>query len=298
VKSLTCWGLSGRFKEKVILGFLVFSETVDMSAALKLETRSQRLSNGQLGLALLSILLFSAIISIISVSAAKLYLANTQNIHNQTSSIQSKLLHQAGLRYAIFDILKERSGVAIGGVPNTELVYQTAENRVLISVQNEAAFLDLNRMSPELLDSVLRNLGVDTSFIPRLKSSVLNLKIDSFRKLKRYYINDPSTFESIISVASFYNGASQINRDTAPLQLLAALPDMNSSQVDSIRVERENTSERIVSDSFVHPLVSSRASNHYRITTRVFMGLTSTVRTHIVKVDPSENDFHKIIASL
>ncbi|MCH2190816.1 MAG: hypothetical protein MK188_07830 [Gammaproteobacteria bacterium] len=255
-------------------------------------------SDKQLGLALLSVLLFAAIISIISMSAAKLYLVNTQTISNQAISIQSKLLDQAALRFAIFDILKARNSVAKGGVPNSQLIYQAGEHRVFISVQNEAALLDLSKTAPELLDSILRFLELDTSFIPLLRSAAPSTQISNFRQLKRYYINDVNSFEKIAAITSFYNGSAQINRDTAPLRLIAALPSMSPSKLESIRVKRENARDTIVSDSIDHPLLNSRASDHYRITTRTLIGLTTTVKTHIVKIDLSENDFHKIIASL
>ena len=261
------------------------------------------------GFALLYALWFSAIASVLGLSMVSSFLTNTMNVGQEAHRIQAELLHDAALRFAVLDLVAPRDSVSSGGVPNQKLIYKNALAPVKIAINNESAFIDMALTPPSILREIFDQLGINQAVIDQLTNHLAGPVIQAgealetkpsvnLRWLKQTLKHDPNTFNRITASMTFYNGSAQVNQNIVSETLLRALPDLSSSDASALINERTRASKQSVSKAIIHPMLSNRASSHYRITTSLKLGDIISSRTQIIALSNNADQLFKVVAQL
>ncbi|NND00612.1 MAG: hypothetical protein HKN85_10565, partial [Gammaproteobacteria bacterium] len=189
------------------------------------------------GFALFSVVWIAAILGLISLATLSSYLANTRSTQYELQRIKLGHLHDAGTRFAAISLAATRERVTATAVPADKLVYRSKVGNVLININNESAFIDLNTARPELIEALLNQLvavnklqdGQITLVANRLEYFANSGHSDSYRQLRESLSDLSGLFENIIGQVTLHNRRSGVHPALASPELLALLPDVSAA---------------------------------------------------------------------
>lgn len=241
------------------------------------------------GMALLSTIALTMLVA----SFAAIFLRNaTQVIGIATTErdrIQVNHLEDAAVHHCVIAMITPRDEVVVNALPVSRFIYQDGEFPVRVSVSNESAKLNPINIAPNILEEILHNLGYSDRVSLALKEFRLKSK-SNVDKPKEYSIGslfrgsdiEEREIARFKKHFSFYNASSSVNVNLAEEDLLRALPDLDSVDVNKILEER--LKHNLVSTAISHPLISNRASDHYIIHTEVVTPSGVTKSSRIIKI--------------
>jgi len=231
-----------------------------MAALGKDDRSSGRLSGraGERGIALILVLWVLALLSVIAVGFASNARTELLVVRNQIEAARARAIAEAGISLAILEMTQmdqERRWIADG----REHVLAYGEDRIQVSVQDEAGKIDLNAAPDELLEGVLRAVGMEgagrlvdaigdwkdpddltrplgaegsdyrAAGLPYGPSNGPFLAVDELRLLIGM---TPALFERIRPLVTVYSRSGRINPLTAPPEVIRALPGVSLDQAD------------------------------------------------------------------
>lgn len=234
------------------------------------------------GFALLSAMLFMAIISMLSVALVNVYLGNTLASGVELQRIKARQLLDASVRYAALSLASPRAEVSTSAIPSQRLVYSSPDVDVNVKIENESGFIDLLDADKSLLESVLMANGAANNELPEVLNLLQSLKnINSkprsqptYRQLRDVLQSTSVRTSSLMAVATLHNGQKGIHPELASEQVLALLPSLSKAELDRLLLQRKLLQSKRKASSLINNLVtnenfSSKISPYYRITSSV-----------------------------
>lgn len=135
------------------------------------------------GIALVAVLWVLVLLSLVAANLTSTSRADISMARNVTAAVEARLLADAAVERAVFELLAPRPGdpwVPDGRVRPLEL----ENGAVLVSIQDEAGKLDLNYGSEDLLRNLLQELGLETEAATSLVDRVADYRDeDDLRRL-------------------------------------------------------------------------------------------------------------------
>ena len=233
-----------------------------MAALGKGDQSSGRLSGraGERGIALILVLWVLALLSVIAVGFASNARTELLVVRNQIEAARARAIAEAGISLAILEMTQmdqERRWIADGRAH----VLAYGEDRIQVSVQDEAGKIDLNAAPDELLEGVLRAVGVEAASARRLVDAIddwkdpddltrpLGAEGPEYRgaglpygpsngpflavdELRLVIGMTPALFERIRPLVTVYSRSGRINPLTAPPEVIRGLPGVGLDQAD------------------------------------------------------------------
>lgn len=260
----------------------------------------KKLNTKHNGIALLSTIALTMLVSLF----AAIFLRNaTQVIAIATSErnrIQLSHLENAAVRHAVITLISPREEVVVNALPVSNYTYIQGEFPVKVWVSNESAKLNPRNIDANILQEILNNLGYSERVSLALKKIGLK-SIEHVDNYEEYGIarlfrgsnveeREQKRFQKHFS---FYNPASSVNVNLVSEELLRALPDLDT--VDANRILDERLAHNLVSTSISHPLISNRASDHYKIRTQIAYPSGIKNSSRVIKINLQSFPPYKLI---
>jgi general secretion pathway protein K len=220
------------------------------------------------GLALVSVLWALSILSLIAASMLSSSVLSYRMVRNDWAHARGESLAEAAINRTILALTDARAEkrCRIDGVPQ-DLVF--GDTRVQVRVQDEFGKIDLNAADGAVLKALLESAGVPFEEAGKLVSRIedwrtpydekeqesanatgdnvastgykaRNAAFQSVDELKLVAGMTPQLFARIEPALTVYSKQSEIDRDTAPREVLLALPGMDARKVDEILAARLN----------------------------------------------------------
>ena len=225
------------------------------------------------GFALLSVILFVAIISLIGVAMVNTYLSNTRATSLDLQRIKAAHLLDAGVRFAALSIASPRAKVVGSAIPAKQLTYASPDADVLVDIRNEAGFIDLLRADRALLKSALLAHGGVATDLPKLIDSIQSLAAQgvtpSYRKLRELLADTSINVAELLSVVTLHNGRSGVHPQLASKEVLALVPTLSNGERRRVLAARDNNSPSLISNRVNNEFFTSTISAYYRISVSV-----------------------------
>ncbi len=241
------------------------------------------------GIALVSTIALTMLVA----SFAAIFLRNTTQViavaTNERNRIQVNHLEDAAVRHTVINLITPRDSVVANALPVTRFTYEHGEFPVKVWVSNESAKLNPVKINANILQEIVHNLGYSDRVSLTLEKIKRDLH-DSLDKPSEYSISSlfkgsniaESELERLKKHFSFYNNSGSININLAEEELLRAIPNLDRVDVNNILEER--LTHNLVSSSISHPLISNRASDHYKIQTQVVTPSGVKSSSRIIKI--------------
>lgn len=234
----------------------------------------------QKGIALTMVLWVLTILMVIVLSFSFAARTETHSTLIFKEGIENKFLAEAGLERGIMEIFYRRQNLNIEGsdiwaIDNKPYAIQLGNGNCTVKIADEAGKVDINATSDVILKNLLMNLGVQGEKLDIIVDSIMDWKdADDLHRLNGaesdYYMSLPNpykaknanfdTLEELLLIKgmtpeilygdggnkgaiAFFTVTSKrnaINVNTAPKEILTALPDITPEIADGIISYREN----------------------------------------------------------
>ena len=256
------------------------------------------LPDNQRGMALVMVLWIVTLLTVIAASFTLSVRRETVLVRNQVDLIQARSLAEGGINRALLELLN----------PDTELQWKpdgqlhtvmSTEATLYITVTDEIARIDLNTASDQLLDGLLKSVGVEDSDRPALLDAILDWRdpseahrlngpseqdyrlagydygprngpFQSIGELQRVLGMEPSVFRKMLPSLTLFSGRPGINPAYASRSVLLALPGVNPADIDNYieqrRLNREQDLPPPLLPGASDQLINQGNANTFRIT--------------------------------
>ena len=259
------------------------------------------------GLALVIVLWTLTLLAVIATEFAYSTRIEAKLARNVVDTATTRQLAQAGVARGLYGILHPDPAVRWRADGTT---YQFPMHRAVIqvTVRDETAFIDLNAAQAGLLDGLFRVAGVKEPPRQSLVDAILDWRDkDSLRRLNgaedddytragfKYRAKDarfdavaelmlvagmsPALYRKVEPWLTIHSGRAGINRDTAPREVLLAMPGADPGEVEATIAARSN------SEAAGAQRTTARQTGAFRITARASLpsGVAKTL-TVVVRV--------------
>jgi general secretion pathway protein K len=227
------------------------------------EGRSRRADDG---IALVVVLWFLLILSIMAAGFIATTQTDTRIARNQVENARARVLADAGVHLALYNMLQPppQGAPAVDGSIRS---YEILGGRILVSVQSERGKIDLNTAQPELLKGLFESVGVppeksdalvaaiedwrDEDDLPRLNGAesrdyvaaglsagAKNAPFDSVEELRQVLGMTPELYRRVFSALTVYSRSSRIDTSVAPPEALRAMTGLTEEEIQSLLSER------------------------------------------------------------
>jgi general secretion pathway protein K len=234
-------------------------------------------SNKQQGIALVIVLWMLALLTILATGYSRMMRTETMLTANMVHSSQATSLAEAGINIAIVELLKpvlEQDWKTDG----TPYEYELNNNIITVKIRAENGKIDLNTAPTELLYGLLKSVNeTEEDLLPLLQAMLdwrdKNDQVRNHGAEDEYYryaglrygakdgpFNSldelllvkgftPELYRKIKPALTIYSHQAEINLQSAPREVLLAVPYISTTEVDSYLEQREasNVSDRSVS---------------------------------------------------
>ena len=234
----------------------------------------------QKGIALMMVLWVLTILMVIVLSFSFAARTETHSTLIFKEGIENKFLAEAGLERGIMEIFYRRQNLNIEGsdiwaIDNKPYAVQLGEGNCTVKIADEAGKVDINATSDVILKYLLMNLGVQGEKLDIIVDSIMDWKdTDDLHRLhgaeSDYYMSLPNPYKAknanfdtleelllikgmtpeilygdggdkgAIAFLTVTSKRNTFNVNTAPKEVLMALPDITSEIADGIISYREN----------------------------------------------------------
>jgi len=266
------------------------------------------------GIALVVVLWVVALLAVMSMSYSYSTRIEALTVRNATDSIQTRFLAETGVTHALW-VLADADLASQWPADGTPHSISTDDGVIEISIVDESGFININRAAPELLDGILRVVGVDSGQRKTIADAIVDWRdpdsirsphgaedsdyaaaglsygakdapFDSVEELQLVAGMTAEIFRSLDPYVTVYGGQSGVNTAVAPREILLALPDSEPERVESLLAERGEATQAAMS-------TMRRASGIYRISARAELhsGAQQTLRAIVLVVPGSEPQF-------
>lgn len=255
------------------------------------------------GFALLSAVWIAAILSLLSITGLQIYLRNTDQSSLEIKKLNSKLMHDAALNYAVLDILEPRKKIVANAIPNSILSYQHPNSEITIEIRNESGFVSLNKADKKFIQALLKakrinpnSVSIATQRLAKFSKTKLH---KSHRKLRAVFSDYPEIYSVFQQYGSLFNQHSSINPRLASATVLSLVPDLSNAERQRLTKELANDQQkRLFSSPIDNQYLANHISSFYRVTSHFSLGDFSSKRTDIIKITPDETTLYKRVAQL
>ena len=254
------------------------------------------------GLALITVVLISAILSLLALSVLHGFSNNTQATQLDAVRIQHNQLHSAGVRYAALHLASSRRDVSPTATPVSELFLEMATGRIKVTIENEAGRIGLLHAEPRMLTKALTNLGVPSAevdaLVKRIQSSTSEQQSLSYRSLRKLLIPYPQLYSNLADMISLHNGQAAVNPLIASESVLALIPGLSNGEQQILLENRNRSRPSLVSSPIDNAFFTTKLSAFYRINTSVTFGNRIRSRTEIIKMTNATGELYQRVATL
>lgn len=251
----------------------------------------------QAGIALVIVLWVIALLSVIAGGFAMGMRTHTTLTFNQLAAAQAKALAEGGVQRAILDLLEAEQDRLWrdDGTPNQLTL---GGGKIEIAILDESGKVDLNTAQDDLLNGLLRVMGVtdnqqrdalvdaiadwrDPDDLKRLNGAEAadykaaglpygpkNGPFDSVDELQQVYGMSRELFQRLRPFVTVHSQQPTVNPMVAPREVLLALPGMDEAQVDTYLEARSQAvpgAPQPLPPVFQNALVAGRSTLIYSI---------------------------------
>lgn len=241
------------------------------------------------GIALVVVLWVVALLAVMSMTYSYTTRIEALTVRNATEVAQARYLAETGVAHALW-VLADPDLAMRWPADGTEHSIWTDDGLVAIAIMDESGLINVNRAGPELLDGILRVVGVDSDQRQAIVDAVLDWRdADSIRnpygaedadyaaaglpygakdapfagieELQLVAGMNAGLLQSLDPYLTVYGGQTSVNAAVAPREILLALPGIAPQQVDSMLAERADSKRESMG-------AAVRASGIFRISIR------------------------------
>ncbi|MBL4672965.1 MAG: hypothetical protein JKX81_11955 [Arenicella sp.] len=235
-----------------------------------------------------TVVMLLAVISLISLAMANLYLTNTRAASLDLQQLKAQHLLDAGTRFAALSLASPRAEVSGSAIPSERIIYSSPAADVLIEIQNEAGFIGLLTADRELLRSAVSASGASRQDVDAIIESFQALKKTgsetSYRKLRQLLSEGPIDTHALLSVASLHNSQKGVHPNVATATVLSLVPKLSKAQRERLLAARNDDSPSLISNPIESDYFTSTISAYYRISVSVELHDRLYTRVQIIKM--------------
>ncbi|MFT6406811.1 MAG: hypothetical protein ACJAQ6_000221 [Arenicella sp.] len=254
------------------------------------------------GFAIFTVILLLAIVSLISIAMANLYLTNTRATGLDVQRLKAQHLLDSGVRFAALSLASPRTKLSASAIPSERIIYRSPEADVVVEIQNEAGFIGLLQAHKELLRPALLASGALPQDVAAIVESIQSLKkqnaAPSYRKLRRLLRSSSIDMPALLSVATLHNGQSGVHPRVASADVLSLVPKLSKAQRERLLATRNGRSQSLISNPVSNDFFSSTISAYYRVFTSVELEGQLYTRIEVIKMINQRGRLYELQAIL
>jgi general secretion pathway protein K len=229
--------------------------------------RDGRSSGTDDGIALVVVLWFLLILSIMAAGFVATTQTDTRIARNHVENARARALADAGVHLALYNLLQpqEQGPPPVDG---TIRVYDIVGARILVAVQSERGKIDLNTAQPEILKRLFESVGAtpdgsdalvaaiedwrDPDDLVRvngaenkdylaagLAAGAKNAPFDTVEELQQVKGVTPELYRRVAPALTVYSRSSRIDTAVAPPEALRAMSGLTEQDIQRLLSERE-----------------------------------------------------------
>ncbi len=220
------------------------------------------------GIALVIVLWVVMLLTIIVSSFVYSARAHTKVTANQVARSQAQALADAGVHRGMYELFKPVSDGARWKAEGQTYEFEMAEDKVSVTMVDEAAYIDLNTAQDALLMGLLKSAGIEEGEAQVLLDAILDWRDKddlvrasgaerdqyvsegvrarptngNFRtvdELKLVLGVSQQLYERVSEALTVYSRQTGINSATASANVLMAIPNVDQEQIDAYLVTRQ-----------------------------------------------------------
>ncbi len=223
----------------------------------------------QRGIALVIVLWFIALLSILALGFSKSMRSEAQITHNLLAANEARHLARAAVERGIYDLLQARGQPAAIFFPDQPHSFQLGTATVTYYIEDERGKININQAPKELIEGLLTNLDLDldAETVDSITDAILDWRDDNdLRRLNGAEAADyraagmaepgnrpfehpeellqvmgmnAAIFARLAPFITLYTADAKINQDSAWREVLLALPGVSNSEVNAIMDARQ-----------------------------------------------------------
>lgn len=233
----------------------------------------------QTGMALVLVLWFVALLSILAIGFSRSVRTEIKIAHNLMEDTRDRHLAEAAVQMGIHELLKSDQDEFPSLVSGVSKGFLFDGRKLSYAIQDERGKVDLNQAPDELLLNLLQLAGAEDSQASGILDAIADWRDDNdLRRLNGAELEDyeeaglkafPSN-RAFVSIAELqqvigidtelYNSLKpnitvhgfneQINPQSAPKKVLEALPEVSTAEIDEIIAARESDADEDIGQDF------------------------------------------------
>jgi hypothetical protein len=238
--------------------------------------------------AIFTVIMFLAVISLISVAMTNLYLTNTRAASLDLQQLKAQHLLDAGIRFAALSLASPRVEISGSAIPSEHLIYSSPAADVLVEIQNEAGFIGLLSADKELLRSAVAASGASRQDVDVIIESFQAIKKQgsepNYRRLRQLLRKGSIDTQTLLSVASLHNQQKGVHPRLATPAVLSLEPKLSKAKRERLLAARNDDSPSLISNPIESDYFTSTISAYYRISVSVELNGRLYTRDQIIKM--------------
>ena len=275
------------------------------------------------GMALVMILWFIALLSLLALGFSKAIRTDTLVARNLVDSIRAKHLAAAAVEKGIHGLINLDKAVFNTLISGDSIEFSIADAKLFFTLQDENGKLDINHSPIELIENLLLTQGVvedtalaishavgdwrDENDLKRLYGAEEreysdadmgwmppNAPFQSIREIRHVMGMNADIYKMIAPLITVYGSSEKINPQFTPRALLEAIPGIDTVELENYVEARESLSEE--DDPTALPLLTSvesslsrQAGPIYSVFGRAQLPSGTTATRRLVVWIPEEN---------
>ena len=233
----------------------------------------------QTGMALVLVLWFVALLSILAIGFSRSVRTEIQIAHNLLEDTRDRHLAEAAVQMGIHELLKLEQDDSSPLIPGVSKGFLFDGRQLSYTVRDERGKVDLNQAPDELLLSLLQNAGADDASASGIMDAIADWRDDndlrrlngaelaeyeeaglrsvpsnrpfvSIAELQQVIGIDTELYKKLRPNITVHGFNEQINPQSAPREVLQALPEVNTIEIDEIIASRKKSSEEDADEPF------------------------------------------------
>ncbi|MEW6714611.1 MAG: hypothetical protein AB1306_05930 [Nitrospirota bacterium] len=245
-----------------------------------MKSKSYNNLDSQRGIALIMVLWVLTILMVLVLSFTYMTRTETDAAISFRDGVAGKFLAEAGIQRAVIEIFyrndtPQTEESKVWRKDGTPYRVDTDNGGCLVSITDESGKVDINRASEVILRGLFRGLGLEDEDADIAVDSILDWKdADDLHRLhgaeSDYYMSLPNPYKAknagfetleelimirgitpeilygevgkrgVIDLLTLYSNTGKINLNTAPREVLLAIPGITSETADAIMLKRES----------------------------------------------------------
>lgn len=233
----------------------------------------------QTGMALVLVLWFVALLSILAMGFSRSVRTEIQIAHNLLEDTRDRHLAEAAVHMGIHALLKSEQDELPSIVSGTSKGFLFDGRQLSYVIHDERGKVDLNLAPDELLLNLLQIAGADDASASGILDAIADWRDDndlrrlngaelteykeaglrtvppnrpfvSIAELQQVIGIDTELYSKLRPNITVHGFNEQINPQSAPREVLQALPEVNTIEIDEIIASRQNTSDEDTDEPF------------------------------------------------